>query len=153
VTIAANQDATITGIKRFDQSARASSGTVARPMTSPAAVGTTRNTTMKGIPEQIQTLEADRAKTATRIEELKTKCNGDLDELDNSEQTEPTTWAPKPSRTTPSCGACTMRGSIQAGRSTRPAATRPCIPRAGRRLRDEIRRALFARAHVEDQRH
>jgi hypothetical protein len=94
VTIAANQDASITSIKSFDKAARASSGTARdypSRTTSPVASGTRsqpRSTTMKGIPDQIAAIEADRAKAQTRIDELKTKSNGDPDELDATEQQE-----------------------------------------------------------------
>jgi HK97 family phage major capsid protein len=94
VTIAANQDASITSIKSFDQAARASSGTsrdYPSRNASPVASGTSkqpRSTTMKGIPDQIEAIEEDRATAQTRIDELKTKSNGDPDELDAAEQHE-----------------------------------------------------------------
>ena len=89
VRIGMNADATITAVKSMNQSLRASPGTA---QSSPVASGTSlthpRRTTMKGIPEQISAIEGDRAKAQTRIEELKTKCNSDVDELEATEQQE-----------------------------------------------------------------
>lgn len=41
---------------------------------------------MRGIPDQIAAIESERAQVATRIEELRTKCNDDPDELEQAEQ-------------------------------------------------------------------
>lgn len=79
VTIPANAEATITSIKSIDQAQRAASGAIRRPVVhlTPGASGSRKTTPkgpeMKTIAEQIAALEAKRAASAARREEIQSK--------------------------------------------------------------------------------
>jgi HK97 family phage major capsid protein/HK97 family phage prohead protease len=92
VTVAANQDASITSIKSIDEAQRAATGQGLRSVkTLPGVTGATRRkegSAMKTLAEQIASLEATRAAKAARMTEIMQKTAEDGRSTDAAEQEE-----------------------------------------------------------------